>query len=220
MGVQKDYICICGKSFDHSQKFNGHKSRCKVHQLQKYGNLDLYYFRQQQSQPKRINSFKNTRKIQRECRYLEKQKQLDSWLLEKHKCKTCGKVMSEYYGSGIYCSKQCSNSHILSEETKKKISKSKLKAAEKKYCLLCNKLIQLNNKTGYCRDCLLHAPELQEYRSNLAKYRASFIKNHKYWMPRNQVSYAEQFWTKVLENNNIVYEHEKVVKIDNKHHYF
>lgn len=220
MEVQQKYICICGKTFDNSQKFNGHKSQCKIHQLHKYGSLEPYYLRQQQNQPKRINSFKNTKKLQREQKYFDKQKELDNWLVEKHRCKTCGKIMTEYYGSGIYCSIKCSHNRTLSEETKKKISKSNTKTGEQRYCLLCNKIIRKNNKTGYCKNCLLHASELKEYRSNLAKHRYSFIKNHKYWMPRNQISYAEQFWIKVLENNNIFYEHDKVVIINNKHHYF
>lgn len=39
---QGSYKCICGKEFSSSQAFNGHKSRCKVFQLEKHGNLDLY----------------------------------------------------------------------------------------------------------------------------------------------------------------------------------
>ena len=33
------YQCICGKTFDNAQKFNGHKSHCVTHQLSKYGNI-------------------------------------------------------------------------------------------------------------------------------------------------------------------------------------
>ena len=35
------YQCICGKTFDNAQKFNGHKSHCVTHQLSKYGNVKL-----------------------------------------------------------------------------------------------------------------------------------------------------------------------------------
>ena len=40
----KIFVCVCGKEFTNSQSFNGHKSHCKVHQLQKYGNLDKLQF--------------------------------------------------------------------------------------------------------------------------------------------------------------------------------
>ena len=36
----KIFACVYGKEFTNSQSFNGHKSHCKAHQLQKYGNLD------------------------------------------------------------------------------------------------------------------------------------------------------------------------------------
>jgi len=35
--MNKEYRCICGKVFDNPQKFNGHKSNCKEHILNKYG---------------------------------------------------------------------------------------------------------------------------------------------------------------------------------------
>lgn len=35
--MKKEYICICGKHFNNSQAFNGHKSRCKIHMQNKYG---------------------------------------------------------------------------------------------------------------------------------------------------------------------------------------
>ena len=36
------YKCICGKEFDKPNSFNAHKSHCKEHYLNKYG--DLNYF--------------------------------------------------------------------------------------------------------------------------------------------------------------------------------
>ena len=38
------HICECGKEFDNAQKFNGHKSHCKVH-LKAVGKLDNYEHR-------------------------------------------------------------------------------------------------------------------------------------------------------------------------------
>lgn len=34
-----NYVCECGKTFNSSQSFNGHKSNCKVYHLSKYGDL-------------------------------------------------------------------------------------------------------------------------------------------------------------------------------------
>lgn len=52
----------------------------------------------------------------------KKELMISQWLLEKHICKTCGKIMTEYYGKGIYCSKSCAITHHHSEKTKKLIS--------------------------------------------------------------------------------------------------
>lgn len=38
----KQYECVCGKIFNDPQKFNGHKSNCKIHQQHKYGSLKEY----------------------------------------------------------------------------------------------------------------------------------------------------------------------------------
>ena len=38
---EKEFVCECGKTFTNPQSFNGHKSHCKVHHLEKYGNLDV-----------------------------------------------------------------------------------------------------------------------------------------------------------------------------------
>ena len=43
-----------------------------------------------------------------------------------YKCKTCGVLVTleNYFGSGKYCSRRCSNSHKVTDETKKKIGLS------------------------------------------------------------------------------------------------
>ena len=48
------------------------------------------------------------------------------------------------------------------------------------------------------------------------------IKNgkHKGWQSRNIISYPEQFWIKVLDNNNIVYQREYKLYYDNINKYF
>lgn len=39
-----------------------------------------------------------------------------------YKCEKCGKLVTAPFGSNRFCSKECANSHIISEEQKKKIS--------------------------------------------------------------------------------------------------
>ena len=39
----KTYTCICGRTFDNPQKFNGHKQGCQQHILTKYKSLQEYY---------------------------------------------------------------------------------------------------------------------------------------------------------------------------------
>lgn len=49
-------------------------------------------------------------------------------------CQNCGKIMTEKYGSGRFCSKSCANTRHHSQETKQKISisnKSKNKGPNK-----------------------------------------------------------------------------------------
>ena len=113
----KQYSCICGKRFTDPQSFNGHKQGCKVHLIDKYGDLDIYYSIKNKGQEQRSASVSATAKKKRES-------QLAVWISEKHVCERCGKVMSEKYGSGRFCSRTCANSHAHSQETRDRISRS------------------------------------------------------------------------------------------------
>ena len=146
-------------------------------------------------------------------------------------CENCGKEHDGSFGSGRFCCRSCANTRKHSEETKQKISTGVHKSNKvnhkieeylknPSYCKVCNKLLGYANVSGYCKECLLHAPELADYRKEHSKYAVKCVKNHKSWMPRNQTSYAEKFWITVLNNNNIKYEHDYTVYIDSKHWYF
>jgi hypothetical protein len=99
------YICICGRAFAKPNSFNAHKSQCKVHLKDKYGNLDNYYL----SNKKRAE---NIGKSHRKRALEKKEENLQRWVSEEHKCEKCGKIMTEYYGSGRFCSVSCKNSRI------------------------------------------------------------------------------------------------------------
>lgn len=115
------YNCICGKEFDNPQKFNGHKSHCKINLLSKgYTEKDIAnrkYISIQKLQE--ANKHRNyDKKISLNA---IKQKELNQWISEKHTCEKCGKVMTEKFGSGRFCSRSCANGHKHSDSTKQKI---------------------------------------------------------------------------------------------------
>lgn len=108
------YKCDCGKEFTNSQSFNGHRSICPIY----LG--DKWYLREKQlrelgkrsSEINKINYLK-----------IKEQKKL-KWISEQHTCEKCGKVMTEKFGSGRFCSRSCANSRIRTDEIKQKISSS------------------------------------------------------------------------------------------------
>lgn len=164
--MSKEYRCICGQVFDNPQKFNGHKQGCKEHIINKYGSLESYY------QIKNRNHENAPNKIKERARLI-KENNLQLWISEQHTCEKCGKVMTEKFGSGRFCSRSCANSHTVSDEVKLKIQKSVIKTYTEingdhafrqtvkedryyhnpKYCKICGKQLefsQRNRKT--CSD--------------------------------------------------------------------
>lgn len=144
MSDQKSYTCICGKIFDNPQKFNGHKANCKVHLLNKYGNLDSYT-----ESHKRAADKISTSMIQ--YRASQQQAKLNQWILEQHRCECCDIVMAEYYGSGRFCSSNCAHSYVTSKtraEISKKTSetlKNRFKGKTKKDISNAQKLNTITN---------------------------------------------------------------------------
>lgn len=214
------YICTCGREFLSAQAFNGHKTHCKEHQLQKHGTLDIFFA----ANTKRAQSVSNStplRKIERE------QQKLDAWLQEKHRCENCNKVMTEKYGSGRFCCSACAHSRKQSDETKEKISQSvhanlhkntstssyisyfeafsKYSAAPK-FCSICGK--QLTYEQRHRKTCSETC-----YRMRLSEAVNERIQNgtHNSWATPRTKSYPEKFWTQVLVNNNIEFEEQHKV---------
>ena len=224
--TDKIYLCNCGKMFTNPQSFNGHKSHCKSHQLAKGGmqSLEASINRQRKASEaacaanRAINQNKqeNARKI---------------WLAEKHTCEKCGQLMLEKFGTGRFCSRACANSRVHSKETKQKIkasldstliSRYKPVSRSRKVCNICGATIKSTNKTGVCRYCLENTSEGFFIKQELGRkgYKTKQTRGtHKGWQSRNVISYAEQFWTQVLDNNSIEYRREVPVKHD-KSNYF
>lgn len=114
------FKCVCGREFINGQQFNGHKSHCKMYQLDKHGNLDVY-----NKVKSALSSGASLSRKRQSEKAREKRELLEQiWVDEKHQCEKCGKVMTAFYGSGRFCSRSCANTRQHSKETKDKISKS------------------------------------------------------------------------------------------------
>lgn len=181
------YVCKCGKVFNNSQSFNGHKGHCKVC-LDENGTYNKYLERQSNITEKaREASSKNRKEKAEQKELLKKQK----WESEIHYCEKCGKELPHKYedrfGSGRFCSTACANSRTHSEETRAKVSlalKGKkswnggliLVHHEPKFCKTCGKELKWNNKSGYCSKCITSAPERHELRVEVGKKVAQKVK--------------------------------------------
>ena len=210
------YVCDCGKEYQNGTALGNHKRICPTYHINTYGTLD------------RLNEYLN----KREKSKLEyKQNKLQKWLSENHTCKRCGKIMTEYFGSGTYCSKYCANSREHSVESKMKVSESlKRTFREKratlgiikvvKHCSICGNIVDSTNTSGYCGSCINYSPVLLDYRRERGKHANLFVKNHVPWRSRNVMPYSEVFWKQVLDSNNIEYKHDFTIYVDNKHWYY
>lgn len=114
--VNKKYVCECGREFITSNSFNGHKSYCKIHHQ-----IKGTYDKMVEDDKNRHNKAKKAIELKNKIKDADK---LLIWINEKHTCEKCGKVMTEKYGSGRFCSKSCSHSRIRTDEVKLKIKSS------------------------------------------------------------------------------------------------
>lgn len=98
------YACKCGREFLKKQSFVAHCSHCKEH-------LNP----EQQERRKTINSLQKEVVLrvnrQKSEEFQSKRREsIRSWISEEHKCETCGRIMTEYYGTGRFCGSSCSRS--------------------------------------------------------------------------------------------------------------
>lgn len=158
-------------------------------------------------------------------------KLLDNYLIENNlqlpdiienkftKCKYCGKEIKKArsFCSQSCCAKYNNTKRIISEETKRKIAetlKNKTDCERNEngrkvftyICKQCGKQFKTIHKNiTYCsKQCSQSSLEVIEKQR---QKRILLIKQgkHKGWQSRNITSYAEKFWIKVLDNNNIQY---------------
>lgn len=230
------YVCKCGKEFTNRNQFNGHKAQCKEYLI----SIGKYERRQEIQQ--KFTTIGAIKGAQARSYQLEQHRktELENWISEQHICEKCGKIMTEKYGSGRFCSRACANSRNHSDESKEKTSqslikrygKSPLKREFSKTCPHCNFNIsyeQRNRKT--CPSCQNYLdgrvrPEPKLKKNQTKTYHKSKKSNTKYqyvgpelpsieyekrkpgFPSRRKLSYAEQFWKRVLDNNHVNYEHD------------
>lgn len=170
------YVCICGKEFTSSQSFNGHKSHCPTHQRNKYGNLDTL---KSVELTRKQNAYKVRNKLQKQ----KLEQTLSIWIAEKHTCERCGKIMTEKFGSGRFCSKSCANARTKDEESKLKVANTLhtkallLYKQNPRFCATCgNELPYENRHNLYCSE--------QCYPNN------TINKKNKYYQNPNRCNYC------------------------------
>lgn len=190
--MEKEYICTCGRIFTNPQSFNAHKRHCIIH-LEKAGKLEKI---------KQVNKIAAQKAALTHKTNIERKHELllQKWISEKHTCEKCGKVMTEKFGSGRFCSRACANGRIISTSTKIKISETLRKRTltkEEIFILLNKEKISAKRKYFY------NGPELPKLvEENL----------NKGYFSRLRMSYAEKFWKQVLDNNKIKYEHDFIIQ--------
>lgn len=95
-----EYKCeICGKVFKTL------RARCGHQHVHADAHLEIVNRTKDKNQDIRLNK-------------------LTKWINEQHRCEHCGKIMTEKFGSGRFCSRACANSRIRTEESKKKTSQT------------------------------------------------------------------------------------------------
>lgn len=202
--MHKLYKCVCGKIFDNPQKFNGHKSNCKI-LLQQKGTLDIYYEKQKYS-----SSFASRSKSDQAT--LKRNQELQQWLSEKHTCEKCGKVMTMKFGSGRFCSRACSNSRERSQELKDRVSNS-LKGRSA-YTKPDGNIVFIKADTtptdGYQKGNfkLSNCESLNNFSEYLTKKKAKTIKKPKFKLDNRAIDYLNDYNQNVL-NSYLSYLHIK-----------
>lgn len=127
------------------------------------------------------------------------------------KCEKCNKEHDGRFGSGRFCSIQCSNSRNLSRKTYEEISR-KLKYLKPmryvdKNCVICGEKFKVKYGRRTKKTCSRICSNIS-MRVNVSKkmkemHLAGLIKR---WnINRSSLSYAEKFFKRVLDNNDIKY---------------
>lgn len=107
------YQCECGRQYNNPQSYNGHKSHCIIH-MQCNGKYDTFLEDDYNRHETLRKTVRDQVKERQMIKSQQQQEELERWISEQHTCEKCGKVMTEKYGSGRFCSiKLIVRIHIL-----------------------------------------------------------------------------------------------------------
>lgn len=144
--MSKEYICMCGREFDTGYQLAGHHSHCEIY-LTHTGRLHI------RQNTDRLNGAKSSQTLKARHQK-EKAKKLQDWIDSKPECETCGKIMTEKFGSGRFCSRRCSNTRTHSDESKAKIArKAKLNASKQAATRRIKDIERYMQNPNRCKNC-------------------------------------------------------------------
>lgn len=214
------YKCVCGREFDNRQAFNGHQGHCKIHLGDDRYQKNLEINREKQQKATKAQSDK--------CKALKEQN-LNQWISEQHRCENCGKIMTEKFASGRFCSEFCYHSYVVKNQPEsakqirlKALTKGRVWTPDR----IAKKYTPEERLTQSIRvKRIMNNPEIrkriseaskgkhpsEETRKKLSeKTKASFKDGrNRGWVVRsNRESPNEAYWRKVLDDNNILYQQE------------
>ena len=160
-----NFQCVCGKIYNNSQALKGHQSQCKNYLESKGIDIKEYFLKRIGKNASKQKQIANKKKA---IRMQDQKDQLSKWIQEKHRCQKCDKVMTEKWGSGRFCSRQCANSHSKSTESRRQTSisiRSSSKVNERKlarqlekeriiaeykaspsHCVICNEALPYDKR--------------------------------------------------------------------------
>lgn len=137
------HLCECGKEFATLQSLRAHLPMCRKHYEKIGKDFDAMLEKRSKALSESIKRYHNVKKSD----YINK------WGNEKHTCERCGKVMTELYGSGRFCSSNCSHSRPQSIDTRVKISNALADNPKSVDEFINSKSIDNSEKSFQCDVC-------------------------------------------------------------------
>lgn len=218
--------CTCGREFETKAQLRGHQSHCR-------GYLGEEKYQERQEIQKKATSIMNENRT----RVAEEkhQKELEEWYSQPRYCEYCGKLMKERYATGRFCNHSCSSGWVgLNQSDEAKSRKIEVGKKNLKHEGRPSESWTSEQRMRHSRIMseVMNRPEVRYKISKISagrtlseetrkKVSIGVKRSHeegrnKGWTTRrSQESYAEAFWRRVLDNNNIPYEQEHKVLKDN-----
>lgn len=220
------YKCECGREFESKVSRAGHYGHCKIHLGEEKYNSNLEIQRNNQMKAARASA--DVRIVKSEAKNKEWEEHLKIWITEGHTCENCGRVMTEYYGSGKFCCESCSRSYssnCRSDELKEYHASFLNHEGNLGYCSLSHEqrsaimkevASRPEHKERFINNVIpaAHTPEAMAKQAESLRIAYKEGRN-KGWTTRSNIrTNTEIFWDKVLYDNNI--EHIQEYSINKK----